>query len=139
MRIVLDSNRLFSALIKESITRKIILEYDGYFLFPSYIFYELEKHKDELLKKSKMEEPDFDMLLQILLKKVLIVPEQTLDEYKKEAIGIVKDIDLDDAVFIACALAFPNSVIWSEDKKLKKQDKVKIINTFEMIAYLEEI
>ena len=53
MKVVIDSNILFSALIKDSITRRLILEYDDFFLFPSYIFDEIEKHKDELIKNQK--------------------------------------------------------------------------------------
>lgn len=136
MKIVLDSNVLFSALIKDSTTRRLILEYDDFFLFSSYIFEEMEEHKDELLEKSKMSKEDFDKLLEILLKKVLIVPEEVLKSYKNEAVEIVKDIDKDDAVFIACALANPESVIWSDDKKLKKQSKIKILNSTEMMNYL---
>ncbi len=60
MKIVLDSNILFSALIKDSTTRRIILECDPIFLFPSFIFEEMEKYKKELLKKSKMEEKEFN-------------------------------------------------------------------------------
>ena len=54
MQIILDSNVLFSALIRDSITRKIILEYDGKFLFPSFIFEEIEEHKHELVSKSNL-------------------------------------------------------------------------------------
>jgi len=32
----------------------------------------------------------------------------------------------------ACALAYKDSVIWSDDKKLKKQSEIQIINTSEM-------
>lgn len=136
MNIVLDSNVLFSALIKDSTTRKLILEHNTLFLFPSYIFEEIEEHKHEILKKSKMNKEDFDKLLKIILKKVLIVPEDVLKMHKDEAIEIVKDIDLDDAVFFACALAYPESIIWSDDKQLKKQTRVRILNSTEMINYL---
>jgi len=135
MNIIIDANVLFSALIKDSITRKIILEYDGFFLFPSYVFIELEKHKEELLEKSKMNDGEFNKLLQIILKKVLVVPNQTLLPYKEKAFEIVKDIDPDDVLFIACALAYPNSIIWSNDKELKKQDIIKVLNTEEIIEF----
>ena len=49
MKIVMDSNVLFSALIRASTTRKLILEYGDLFLFPSYISEEAEKHKGELM------------------------------------------------------------------------------------------
>ena len=132
MNIIIDSNVLFSALIKDSLTRKLILEYDGFFLFPSYIFDEVEKHKHELMKKSRMIQKDFNTLLFIILRKVKIVDTNTLQDYNKEALEIIKDIDVNDAIFIACALAYPNSVIWSDDRKLKKQSKIQIINTKEI-------
>lgn len=137
MNIVIDSNILFSALIKDSTTRKIILDYDGFFLFPSYIFIEMEKHIDELLEKSKMNRADFDNLLHMVLKKVLVVPASVMKQYRDEALGIVKDIDINDALFVACALAHQESMIWSDDKKLKNQSRIKILNTKEMIEYLE--
>ena len=137
MNIIIDSNPLFSALIKDSSTRRIILEYDDFFLFPSFIFEEMQKHKAELLKKSRMPEEDFNKLLQLILKKVVIVPNEVLVPYKKEAFEIVKDIDPDDVIFVACALAYPNSIIWSNDRRLKEQEKVSVLNTKEIIKLLE--
>mgnify|MGYP001559791109 FL=1 len=133
MNVIIDSNELFSALIKDSTTRKIILEYDGFFLFPSFIFEEMQKHKEEILKKSRMSEEDFNKLLQLILKKVVIVPNEVLIPYRNEAFEIVKNIDPDDVLFVACALAYPNSIIWSNDGKLKKQSRVKVLNTQEII------
>ena len=92
MNVIIDSNALFSALIKDAKTRCIILEYDGLFLFPSYIFVEVEKHKGELLKKSGMTNVDFAALLQLILKKVMIVPNEVLAPYRKEAYEIVKNV-----------------------------------------------
>ncbi len=137
MNIIIDSNPLFSALIKDSSTRRIILEYDDFFLFPSFIFEEMQKHKAELLKKSRMSEEDFNKLLQLILKKVVIVPNEVLFPYKKEAFEIVKDIDPDDVVFVACALAYPNSIIWSNDRRLKEKTKISVLNTKEIIKLLE--
>jgi predicted nucleic acid-binding protein len=132
LNIVIDSNVLFSALIKNSLTRKMILLYTGKFLFPSFIFDELEKHKGELVEKSGMGAKQFEMLLTILLQRVQIVPTDILLSYEKKAYDTVKDIDPDDILFIACALAHPDSILWSDDKKLKQQTVVPIINTKEM-------
>lgn len=136
MKIVIDSNILFSALIKDSITRRMILDYEGLFLFPEYIFEEMKKHKADLIKKSNMTQEDLQKLMALLLLKVTVIPNEVLQNYKKEAYQIIKDIDPDDVTFIACALAYPNSVIWSDDKKLKNQSTIKIINTNEMYAFL---
>lgn len=136
MRVVLDSNILFSALIKDSTTRKKILEYEGHFLFPEFIFQELEAHKEELREKSGMSIEEFYMLLELMLRKVEIVPTTKLLPHRKKALEIVKEIDVNDALFIACALAYPESIIWSDDKKLKSQKKVRVCNTKEMLKIL---
>ena len=96
----------------------------------------MDKHKEILLKKSEMNSKDFNLLLNILLRKVMIIPTEVLSPYKKEAYKIVKDIDPDDTLFIACALAYPDSFIWSDDKKLKQQSKIQILNTSEMLSAL---
>ena len=136
MNIVIDSNPLFSALIRDSATRRVILEYDGLFLFPSFIFIEMERYRHELLRKSGMAEKDFRKLLQLMLKKVVIVPNEVLAPYKSEAYEIVKDIDPNDVLFVACALAYSGSIIWSDDRKLKKQSRVQVLNTNEIIKFL---
>jgi predicted nucleic acid-binding protein len=137
MNIVLDSNILFSALIRDSKTRQIILECDGRFLFPSFVFTEVQKHKNELLEKSGMIDDDFNGLLDLLLDKMDVVPEGVLLSHKEEAEKIVKDIDPDDALFVACALAYEDAVIWSDDKGLKKQSQVRVMDTAEIIEYLK--
>jgi predicted nucleic acid-binding protein len=137
VRIVIDSNALFAALIKDSTTRRIILEYEGLFLFPEVIFEEVEKYKSDLLRKSGMDEKEFNKLLELLLRKVMIVPTELLDPYYDESDKLAKSVESpEDQLFFACALAYPDSIIWSNDKKLRKQTKVKIITTSEMINLL---
>lgn len=133
MRIVIDSNALFAALIKDSTTRKIILEYDSLFLFPEIIFEEVEKYKSDLLRKSGMDEKEFNKLLELILRKVVIVPTELLDPYYDESDKLAQSVESpEDQLFFSCALAHPDSVIWSNDKKLRRQSKVKIITTQEM-------
>jgi len=136
MIIIIDANILFSALIKDSKTREIILKADEFFLFPSYIFIEAQKYKQEIIEKSKMSKEEFEKLFRLILGKVLIVPNEVLIPYRKIAFEIVKDIDPKDVLFVACALAYPGSVIWSNDKRLKKQSKVRVLNTKELTDLL---
>ena len=72
----------------------------------------------------------------MLLQKVSIVPNEVLIPYRKEAYEAVKGIDPDDAIFIACMLAYPNSILWSDDKKLKKLKQTTVLNTKEIIDIL---
>ena len=93
----------------------------------------MNNHKDLLLRKSGMNKLEFSKLLGILLQRVLIVPDEVLLQHKKEAIKIIEKIDINDVTFIACCLAYNNSILWSDDKKLKEQTIVKVINTKEML------
>ena len=136
MHVILDTNILFSALIRDSTTRKLILEYEGLFLFPEYIFEEAEKHKDEIFRKSEMSADEFNRLLALILRKVIIIPSEVLEPYRREAEEMVKDIDANDTLFIACALAYKGSILWSNDSNLKKQSRIKIINTAEAMEFL---
>ena len=137
MRIVIDSNALFAALIKDSTTRRIILEYESLFLFPEVIFEEIDKYKSDLLRKSEMDEKEFNKLLGLILRKVTIVPTELLDLYYDESATLAKSVESpEDQPFFACALVYPGCVIWSNDKKLRKQTKVQIITTSEMINLL---
>lgn len=49
---------------------------------------------------------------------------------------LVRDIDLNDILFVACALAHKESIIWSNDSDLKKQSRIKVINTGEAMELL---
>ncbi|MGV8150276.1 MAG: PIN domain-containing protein [Candidatus Woesearchaeota archaeon] len=53
-----------------------------------------------------------------------------------KAVEIAKPIDLNDMLFFACALEFENSIIWSEDKRLKNQKEIKVLNTREIMDRL---
>ena len=76
---------------------------------------------------------DFEKLLNLILQKVVIVPTEVLLPYRKEALKLVKEIDINDVLFVACALSYNNSVIWSEDKKLKTIKQIRVLNTKEII------
>lgn len=129
MIIVIDSNILFSALVGNSLTRKIIYEMDENLVFPELIFEELRRNRLDLVKKSKLNEEEFDETLRLILKYVRIIPTALLTPYKKEAWNLIREHSPEDVIFLACALTFDNALLWSNDKKLKRQTKVKVLNT----------
>ena len=133
MKLVLDTNIFISALLRDSKVRELIVNSPLPLIFPEAILDELRKHEDELLEKSGMLRKDYEKIINTLLTYAKIVPTETLKAYREEALRIVEQIDIDDAIFFAAALANPPAIIWSEDKKLKKQDKVIVLNTAEII------
>lgn len=72
MNIVVDTNVFISALIKDGTTRKIIINSEYNFLFPEFEFYEIKKHKLDILQKSGLPEKELNILLLRLLNSVKI-------------------------------------------------------------------
>jgi predicted nucleic acid-binding protein len=131
MKLVLDSNIIFSALIKKSKTRDIILS-DLFELYaPEYIFNEITKHKELLLRKSKLDCRDFDALLLLLQKHIHLITKDKYNEKMAIAEDILGNIDITDSPFLALAMALSCS-IWSNDGHFKQQDKVLVYTTKDM-------
>jgi len=135
MNIVIDTNLFISALIKDSLTRYLLTNLKHNFIFPEFEFNEIYNHKGEIVRKAGFSEKEFNTLVLRLIKYVKIIPSEVV-KYKKEAEEIIRHIDKDDAVFIATALTF-DTMVWSDDKHFKKQKKIKVLSTGEIIRLLE--
>ena len=138
MRIVVDTNILISSLIKDSITREILLLPYMDFYLPEFALEEVEAHKIKISKLSGLSPDEIDFFLDLLLENISIVPAQTIRPYLKEAQKIIGDIDPGDIPFIALALAVDNDGIWTNDKHFRKIRKIKIWNTPELLAYIKK-
>lgn len=139
MRIVVDTNILISSLIKDSITREILLLPYMDFYLPEFALEEVEAHKVKISKLSGLSSDEIDFFLDLLLENISIVPAQTIRPYLKEAEKIIGNIDPGDIPFVALALAVDNDGIWTNDKHFKKARKIKIWNTPEFLAYLKRM
>ena len=137
MIIVIDTNVLISALIKDSLTRRIIVGYGMNFVYPEISLHEIRKHEKLIIKKSGLTVDEFHRLLARILDYVVLVPTEVIEEHVREAKSIMCDIDPKDTVFIATALSFENAVIWSEDKDFDKQDKIKVVKTRQLAGLFE--
>ena len=71
-----------------------------------------------------------------ILKYVIILPTKLTLEHKDKANEIIGSIDVDDVIFIATALAFPDAIIWSEDKHFLKQKSVKVLTTRDLVKLI---
>ncbi len=135
MKIVLDVNVTLSALIRDSTTRKIILDSEFEFYFPEPSLRKISKYKRYILEKSGMTEEEYDKTVATLLKHIRLVPAEETGKNWGKAMKIMAHIDEEDVVFIATALSVPDSVIWSNDKDFERQDKVKVLKTKEMVKF----
>ena len=133
MDLVVDANVIIAALIKESMSYVLLFKEDLRLYTAEYILVEIEDHKEELLKKTKRTEQDFYKVLETLKRRIILVPLEELTPYVTETEKICPDPD--DIIYFALALKLDCS-IWSNDKDLKQQDKIKIYYTHELLNYL---
>jgi len=139
MKIVLDTNILISALIKDSFTRKIIIESGFELFYPEISFKEIIKYKEYILEKSNYNNKEqFWKILNKLLEYINLVPIELIQSKIKEAPNIIKHIDIKDIIFIATALSINNFYIWSEDKDFEKQTVIKILKTEDLIKIFQK-
>jgi len=136
MRVIVDSNRIISALIKEGVSRKILSSKNIEFFTVDYVMKEINKYKAVILEKSAMSKEQVDTLFSLVMENINIVPEEDIKSNMKKALVIMKDIDAKDAPFIAAALAIPNDGIWSHDRHFEKQNKVKMWLAKDLIKYV---
>ncbi|MBS3163611.1 hypothetical protein J4427_02885 [Candidatus Woesearchaeota archaeon] len=130
MDLVIDANILFSILIKYENNEDLLFQEDLHIFAPEFLFEEFEKYKSLILEKTEREEKDFDKFLGILKKKIKIIPNEEIELIIEEAKSICpdeKDID-----YFALALKLKCG-IWSNDKELKEQNKIKVYSTNDLI------
>lgn len=136
MRLVLDTNILVAALIKNSLTREILVHLEMEYIVSEFVFQEIELNKQEILQKSRLQEAEFELLFENLKDKLILVPDAEI-KHKNEALAIMWKIDINDAIFIALALSTQNDGIWSEDSHLAQQKRVKVWKTNDMMEFLD--
>lgn len=120
MKIVVDTNILFSSLLSErSQQRKIILSKHHVIYAPNYVFTELFKHKEKIIRNSKASEIEvYEYLTTILGHIHFVHPELISRENRHAAYLLCHDIDRDDIPFVALTLQL-DALLWTGDITLK--------------------
>lgn len=136
MFLVIDANIVLSSLISGKIT-DLVLSPKLDLVAPELLFKEIKRHKAEVMAKSSLSGPEFEILLSLLEKKILIVPmeefisllpkaERLLGQHKK------------DAPYVALALKL-NCPFWSYEKRFKNLGKVTSLTSKEVRELLSKL
>ncbi len=137
MELVLDANIIFATLIKRSFTFGLIksLFRKGTRLYlPEYVREEIEKREDKLLRYSKLSSAELEFLIKILFKRFEVVPKSEYEKFISKAEQISPDPK--DIPYFALALKL-NCPIWSNEKRFKKQSRVKVFSTEDLLEILK--
>ncbi len=136
MILILDSNILIAALMREGHIRKLIATLPFPLFFPEIFLEEIRKYEVTILQKSGLDKLSYDELLRTLLQHVTILPNELLENNLFEAEKVMKHIDVKDAPLIAAAFAVEDSIIWSDDPDLKRQIEIRSVTTQEVSTLL---
>ena len=129
MILILNTSILISSLIKDSVTRQILLLPSMKFYLPEYALEEIETHKMKISRLSRLSTDEIDILLNLLLENISIIPSQTIQPHLSEAEVMIGRIDPNDIPFLALALA-------TEHFEAIKQ--IKIWKTSDLLKYLKK-
>lgn len=135
IRIVIDTNRIIAALIKNNISRKIIFSKDFELITPQHSINEVYNYKNLIINKANINNEEFEFLIYLIFEKIKVIQTDTYKNYIKEGKKLIQDID--DVPFIALALA-AKCDIWSDDKHFQKQKKIKIWKTADMLKLISK-
>jgi predicted nucleic acid-binding protein len=129
--LIIDANILFASIIKDSSTAELLISDKLYLYAPEFLFDEFTKYERYILEKTNRSKEDFDQYLKILKEEIEIIPEKVITSFIEKAEKFSPDPK--DTVYLACALAI-DSKIWSNDKKLKEDQKeIEVLTTEELI------
>jgi predicted nucleic acid-binding protein len=145
MKIVVDTNIVFSAILNVNSKIAQILIYNHpkiKFYSCDYLQTEILKHREKLLKITKLKEKELTELENIVKQNITfinehLIPIQIIDETKIQ----LENIDPFDVPFIALTKHL-NAKLWTGDKKLynplKTQNFQNILSTTELSFILDE-
>ena len=135
MKIIIDTNKIISSLIRDGISRKILFNKNFDFFTPDYSISEIQEHKEEIFEKTHLNDGEFEILLSLIFERIDIVPEEDYKNMIIDASNLISDKD--DAPFLATAFSLNVDGIWSDDSHFLEQNKIKIFKTEDMMKYLE--
>ena len=133
-KLVVDTNVVAAALVKEGISRQILLVSGISFFAPDFLREELEEHKGVFLAKSGLPADDYEKAMNAVLANIVQIPAGSYLAFRQKALEMTSDHD--DWPFLALALAL-SCPIWSNDRGMKGQREVKVYNTGELVEIVK--
>ena len=137
MRLVIDANIIFAALIKKGLTSELLTSNELQLFAPEFLLEEIKKYQNLIIEKMHRSPDDFEHYLRILSEYIIIIPKEEIMPFMESAEKISPDPK--DSTYFALALAI-SSGIWSNDKKLKMdQDKINVFSTSDLLKKMKII
>lgn len=130
MKLVVDTNILFSYFWKPSVIREWLMNQNLELFAPEYALEEINRHEAEICKRAGITRKEFRQIKKDLAISVTFVPLERYYEHLAMALRISPDTDDIDFFALSMALQIP---LWSNEKRLKEQQKLKVYSTLDLL------
>lgn len=138
MLIVVDVNVVLSSLLGLGNSFDIFAANFSFnkfeFIAPEFFLTEFERHKSEIIKRSKLSSDEFKSLLEIIVKQINFIPADDFKDFLGDSIKILGK-HLKDVQYLSLALKY-NCPIFSGDKILKQIIPNKVLTPKDMLEIL---
>jgi predicted nucleic acid-binding protein len=143
MRVIVDTNTMFSALLNSNgRIGRLLLDSRDKFQFYSckYLQKEIFRHKEKIKHHSKLDDVNLSELIAIIESRIFFIDEILLpDTVIEKAKEWVADVDFDDFAFVAIANQL-DAWLWTGDKKLtvglRQKGYGRIVSTSDLLDIL---
>lgn len=115
MTVIVDTNIVIAALIKEGIVRRIIAGNPGIWVMPDTCFEEIWEHRDKWNRSNISDDELREILDDFVEDFVILVSDEVYGSKMEMAEKLVNDND--DAPIVALCLAVENDGIWTFNPK----------------------
>jgi predicted nucleic acid-binding protein len=118
--VVVDTNIIFSALLRqESRFAAILLRVEYQFFVGESVLVELFKHKEKILRASRLSDDDLLRFYHVLLRRLTLFKEDLISpEHWRSAHDLCRGVDEADTPHVALALEL-DAPLWTGDTKLR--------------------
>lgn len=134
MRLVIDTNRIIAALIKEGAARDILRRHEAQFYTVEHALSTSSRYRQDLYTRMNVDERTFDQAVTLVMSIIHVIPEEQYAPHIHAATKALGHVDMEDVPFLALAIAL-NVDIWSNDKHLQQQHLVKVWTTTALLEH----
>ena len=132
MKIVLDANVIIAALLGSRATIVILTSQNHTFFVPQKILEEIKKHQSFICTYGEQSPEEFTTNLNALIFFITIVDFAVYEPFLQRAQATLSR-DVQDADYLACALALHADFLWTNDKDFSTQNLVPTKTTEQFI------
>ncbi len=134
MKLVVDTNRVIAALIKDGVSRRILADPSFDFYSPDHTLSEIHAYAGMIRGKAKVSAEELEILLSLLFERITILPREEYEGFLEQAENMISDVD--DVPFLAASMATMCDGIWSDDRHFLEQNKIRVLTTADMLKLM---